>query len=332
MRIEWTRREGGRTLTRDITEAVSSVSWGGSVSQAARTAEVSVINAPDDANVVNLKLNIGAGEVLRLYEGGGLIFLGEVQAAKKTSGTGTVTYSCYDLLNHLLKSTGVYNFSNTTPERIAKKVCADLEIKTGSIAETGVPIKKMIIDGDNFYDIIMKAYTKAAGQTGKKYICRMDGAALSVAEKGTVAKNFMLEEGRNITNAGYEESIAGMVNVVKIYDEKGAQCGEARNGEWVAQYGIYQQIYKKEQGINAQTAAGNMLRGVEKRVTLDAIDGDLGCVAGNGVVIRDRATGLDGLFWIDSDTHKWENGTHVMSLELNFKNIMDSKEHEEAKE
>lgn len=329
MKIEWVRYKNGNTCTSDITQAVSSVSWGGSVTQAARTAEIAVINAPNDKNVNNLKLNIGAGQVIKLYEGGSLIFFGEVQSIRKTSETGTVTYTCYDLLNHLLKSTGVYNFSNTTAERIAKKVCADVGIKTEGIVETRATIKKMIIDGDTFYDIIMKAYTKAAKQTGKKYICRMNGSKLSVEEKGKRVKNFVLAEEYNITNAEYEETIENMVNVVKIYDEKGTQVGEVKKDKWVAEYGIYQQVYKKEKGINEQTAAKNMLQGVEKRVTVEGIDGDLRCIAGNGVEVYDKATGLNGLFWIDSDSHTWENGTHMMSLELNFKNIMDRKEYEE---
>lgn len=74
-----------------------------------------------------------------------------------------------------------------------------------------------------------------------------------------------------------------------------------------------------------------MLIGVEKRITLDGIDGDLRCIAGNGVEVYDQATGLSGLFWIDSDSHTWENGTHIMNLELNFKNIMDIKEHQDTK-
>jgi len=332
MKIEWMRHKNGYVYTSDITQVVSSVSWSGSVSQAARTAEIAVINAPNDKNVKNLKLNIGAGQVIKLYEGGDLIFFGEVQSARKTSETGTVTYTCYDLLNHLLKSTGVYNFSNTTAERITKKVCADLEINIGNIEETQLTIKKMIIDGDTFYDIIMKAYTKAAKQTGKKYICRMNGAELSVEEKGTVVKNFILAEGQNITNAEYEETIENMVNVVKIYDEKGAQIGEVKEDNWIEEYGIYQQIYKQESGINTQAAAKSMLQSIEKKVTIDGIDGDLKCIAGNGVQVYDKETGLNGLFWIDNDTHTWENGIHIMSLGLNFKNIMDSKEYEENEE
>jgi hypothetical protein len=332
MKIKWSRRKNGYTYTSDITQAVSSVSWAGSVSQAARTAEIAVINAPNDKNVTNLKLNIGAGDTIKLYEDSDLIFLGEVQTTKKTSETGTVTYTCYDLLNHLLRSTGVYNFSNTTAERITKKVCADMEIETETIAETKATIKKMIIDGDTFYDIIMKAYTKAAEQAGKNYICRMNGSKLSVEVKGTIVKNFVLAEEYNITNAEYEETIENMVNIVKIYDDTGAQVGEVKNDTWIEKYGIYQQIYKKESGINETTAAKSMLQGIEKKVTLDGINGDLKCIAGNGVEVYDKATGLNGLFWIDSDTHTWENGTHIMNLELNFKNIMDSKEYDDTDE
>ena len=230
-------------------------------------------------------------------------------------------------LGDVYKRQDVYNFADTTAEKITKKVCADFEIDTGTIVATNAPIKKMIIDGSSIYDIIMQAYTKAAKQTGKKYICRMNGTKLTVKVKGTVVSNFVLAEEYNITNTRYEETIDNMVNIVKIYDDAGKQIGEVKKDKWVNKYRIYQQIYKKEKGINADTAAKNMLQGVEKKVTLDGINGDLACIAGNGVEVYDKATGLNGVFWIDSDTHTWENGTHIMNLELNFKNIMDSKEY-----
>jgi hypothetical protein len=326
MIIKWTYEKNNSTHTVDITTAVSSVNWAGSTSQAARTAAIAVINAPYDKNVQKLKINIAAGDIIKLYENDDLIFYGEVQTKEKASAAGTVTYNCTDLLSHMLRSNGVYNFSNTTAEAITKKVCTDFEIKTGSIAETKATIKKMIIDGSSIYDIIMLAYTKAARQTGKKYICRMTGVKLSTEEKGTIVKNFTLSEEKNITNTSYQETIENMVNVVRIYDDKGKQIGEVKNGDWVKKYGIYQQTYKKEKGVNETTAAKNLLNGVEKKVNFDGIDGDMKCIAGNGVKVYDVATKLNGLFWIDNDTHTWENGTHIMSLELNFKNIMDSKD------
>ena len=43
MIVKWIKYKDGYVYTTDITEAVSSVSWGGSTSQAARTAEIAVI-------------------------------------------------------------------------------------------------------------------------------------------------------------------------------------------------------------------------------------------------------------------------------------------------
>lgn len=326
MTVEWIRGTGENVDTIDITEAVGSVSWGGSVSQAARTAEITVLNAPDDRNIEKLNLNIGAGDTIKLYENNENIFIGVVQTAEKLSQNGTVTYSCMDLLSHLLKSTGVYNFKNTTAEDITRKVCADFAIETGDIAASKAPIKKLIIDGSTIYDIIMQAYTKASKQTGNLYICRMNGSKLSVEVKGTELESFILAEEYNITNSTYQETIENMVNVVKIYNEKGKQIGEVKQDEWIQKYGIYQQIYKKEKGINEATAAKNMFVGIEKKVSLDGLNGVMNCIAGNAVEVQDKAAGLNGLFWIDADTHTWENGTHIMSLDLNFKNIMDQKE------
>lgn len=326
MKIEWIRKTGDGVSVLDITEVVSSVSWSGSVTQAARTAEITILNAPEDINVNNLNLNVGAGDTIKLYENEENIFLGEVQTAEKLSAYGTVTYSCTDLLAHLLRSTEMYNFANTTAEDITRKVCADFAIETGEIAASKALIKKLIIDGSTIYDTIMQAYTKASKQTGELYICRMNGTKLSVEVKGTVVQNFVLAEGCNITNTTYQETIENMVNAVKIYDDAGRQIGEVKNDDWIQRYGIYQQIYKKENGINEVIAATNMFVGIEKKVTLDGIDGNLKCIAGNAVEVRDKATGLDGIFWIDSDTHTWENGIHTMNLELNFKNLMDEKE------
>ena len=228
MKVEWIQKRGDYLYTADITETVSSVSWSGSVSQAARTAEISVINAPDDKNIQSLKLHIGAGDLIKLYEKGENIFFGEVHTAEKVNQYGTITYSCTDLLTHLLRSTAVYNFENTTAEDVTRKVCADFEIQTGEIAETRAPIKKMIVDGSAIYDIIMQAYTKASHQTGNLYICRMDGTKLCVEVKGTEVQNFVLADGYNITNATYKETSENMVNVVKIYDEEGKQVGGVR--------------------------------------------------------------------------------------------------------
>lgn len=69
-------------------------------------------------------------------------------------------------------------------------------------------------------------------------------------------------------------------------------------------------------------------KAIKRKWGTKVIEENVGATA----LVWNSATGLNGVFWIDSDTHTWENGTHIMSLELNFKNIMDSKEYDETEE
>lgn len=322
MKIIWTKKKDGKKT--NITNVVGTVTWSGSVEQAAREATITILNAPNDKNIKALKLNIAVGDVIALYEET-IIFYGEVQTSEKKAEIGTITYKARDLMDHLLRINHKQNFKNKTAEAITKEICKKYGITTGTIAATKKTIKKIIIDDSSLYDIIMIAYTKAAKSTGKKYMAYMKGKKLCVKVKGTVISKYTLDEYKNLVSASYEETIENMVDQVKIYTNKGKQVDVVKNAKHIKRYGKYQSIYIKEKGINAHNAAKKMLNGIEKKVDVEVINGNIKCVAGDGVKVHDAATGLNGLFWISSDTHTWEGGQHKMSLELSFKNVMDKK-------
>ena len=117
----------------DITDYVSTMSWGGSKSEMARKLELKIINAPLDPNVE--KLNIALADPIYLFEDDGKteLFRGFITEREASSTTGTVTYVAYDILFYTLKSKATYNFSGKTAEAIAKMVCGDLQIPTGSL-------------------------------------------------------------------------------------------------------------------------------------------------------------------------------------------------------
>ena len=94
-----------------------------------------------------------------------------------------------------------------------------------------------------------------------------------------------------MSEASYEETIENMVDQVKIYNDKGKQVGVVKNAAHIKRYGIYQSVYTKEKGVNAQTAAKNMLNGIEKKVNVSTIDGNIKCISGNAVKVTDAATG-----------------------------------------
>ena len=88
---------------------------------------------------------IATGDVIKIYEKSNVLFVGEVITKETVSETGTITYSCTDFLNHFLKSTGIYNFSNTTAEKITEKLCIDFGVEIGRVEKTNIPIKKMLM-------------------------------------------------------------------------------------------------------------------------------------------------------------------------------------------
>lgn len=305
----------------NIMNYVQRVTWQGSAKQACRTATIDVASSPEDRNFA--ELDIKNGDIIRLYDDNDKrVFLGKVTDTEKKSEAGTKQITAKDYLENLLRSKGTYKFKDKSPEQIARTVCKDVQISTGSLAKTKIKIPKLFVKEREYYNIILAAYTKAYKKNGKKYFLRMDGAKLEVIEKGTVIKDFQLVQGERITGSAYTTSTGNMVNTVAIYNNKNKKIGMISDRSWTKKYGVYQETITVESG-NGKSKAKNMLKGIEKTYNISAI-GAYACLAGRGVKVKDPATGLTGTFWIESDTHSFENGKHTMELEMTFKNAMET--------
>lgn len=305
----------------DITEYISSITWSGSRAEVARKLELAVVNAPLDKNITPPQMGL-ADPIYLFDEDNTELFRGFITDREASSGTGTVSYTAYDLLFYTLKSNATYNFSGKTAETITKMVCSDLQIPTGELASTGLS-QKLIVQNKSIYEIIMMAYTQAYQKNGKKYHVVAEKGLLCVKEMGNKTCEIEFTEDSNITSSNYKESLQNMVNKVKIYDGEGKAVGVVQSED--TKYGIFQQVYIKEEGKDANTTAKSMFKGVEKTFTLECLNYN-GAVTGSGAIIRDTATGLSGLVWIDSDAHTWKDGVSTMQLTVTLKQMMDTKE------
>ena len=190
----------------DITEYVSSMSWGGSRTEVARKLELHIVNAPLDKNITPLTINLADPVYLFEDDGKTELFRGYVVEREASSTTGTVTYTCYDLLFYTIKSNATYNFSSKTAEAITQMVCDDMEIPVGSLAQTGLT-QKLIVQNVSIYEIIMRAYTQAYQQNGVSYRVVAKKGYLNVEEMGKVVCSIEITEDSNITSSNYKESI-----------------------------------------------------------------------------------------------------------------------------
>jgi len=317
------KRSGGRTV--EITETLAGITWSGDYQQVSRKLDIDVLYAVNDKNQPVIVPDVG--DKVTMHYNGTLQFAGIVWTRDLSSKGQFIKISCYDSLIYINKSNVSYNFKDMTAEAITQQVATDLGVTVGSLASTGVTMNLPAI-GKSAYDTIMAAYTKAAESTGLKYLPIVKENALCVIEKGTTQVAMKLDYEYNIEGTQFTESLDGMVNRVIIYDDEGNIVNTIDNSGWITAYGIIQDAIQNEKDKDMTVKANKALKPIEQKANVDAL-GCIEAITGSAIVITDKHTGLDGLFYIDGDSHTFVNNVYEMKLTLAFKNIMDEKTTEE---
>ncbi len=308
----------------NVAQLVRTVTWSGDGKQCARTLEFGFLSSPTDKNVPVISCPLGSAVLFR--DAGIELFDGYIFTRQKATGDSVIDITAYDHGIYVKQNEAVYKFTNTTPEAITARICADFGIEVGTIAETGVKISRNFI-GVGLYKIIQTAYTLAAETTGEAYQIRFSGKKLSVIKKGVSSETVILEGGSNLMSASTTESIESLVNQIVIYDKDGKLISKQSDAGLIKLYGLMQSYLKQSDDEDAVKKAKKLLadNDISQKITVENL-GDLRCVTGNSVVVHEPYTGVYGLFYIDSDTHTWKNGQYYNKLVLNFKRIMDEQE------
>jgi hypothetical protein len=318
-------------VVRDITNVVKSISISGDKAQAARKLDVTL--AYPIWEQAQPRTQIGPGTKVWLLLDGKEIFRGITWDREINSANEELTFVAFDYLIYLTKSKDTFNFVNTSPEDATRKICSLLGVEAGNIASTGIRVNRLIAQKTG-YEAIMELYTQASKINRKKYIPVMDGANLCVIEKGKVIADYVLKSqidgiGNNLVSSSYRDTLDGVVNNVKIFNENNAYVNQTSDYSSINRYGLLQETYTEESDKDSLVVARGMLAGVQRDVTVSAL-GNWACRTGYAVKteIVYVSTLLDATVFIDGDTHTWEPGTgkYTMSLNVSFGNVMDSKE------
>lgn len=306
--------------TQDVTALISSVTLSGDYRQCCRTLEAEVLVSPYDEALPSVYFPLGG--TVQLSTDGELLFYGHVVSKSKATDAPTMTVTCFDRGFYLKQNYGTYNFKSQTPEAITRRVCRDFGIACGTLAATGQVISRKF-SGVALYSIIDTAYTLASEQTGKRYLTRFAGPALTVIEKAAAPSRGVIEPGTGLMTAAYSESIENMVNRVSIYDSDDKFLRSLSDDDAVKLYGLMRSVIRQGKDEDAAGKAKKMLEdgGVERRVTVKTL-GDPSYITGGAVQLREPFTGQIGLFWIDTDKHIWRKGIYTNELTLNFRNMM----------
>lgn len=296
------------------------MTWSGDYKSPSRTLEFSIVQSASDINFRQIDIPIAS--TVCFYVDDKEIYRGMIINRSKDSSNNSISFVSKDMGFLLTQSEVSYNFKDKLVEDIAKQVFNDNKLAIGNIPKTNVKYTKMFI-GVTGYDTIMSAYTEASKTTKKKYMIESSVDKFNVIEKGTVTLNVMFEEGSNLINTSFSESMENVKNKVLVVDQYGNKISEKVNDEIFKDVGVIMQKVIQQQE-NSTVDVESEFKGIEQTCNLKGY-GDASCITGRGVKVKDSYTKLVGLFYIDTDKHTWQNGDYQIELELNFQNIMDEK-------
>ena len=311
----------------DISDLVSKVTIQGDYTQGARRLDCSYMASSLDSNIPIAQIQ--EFNFMYFYQDNKLVFMGTIYEISKDSSNNLITFYAYDEGVRTLKTKATYNFVDKTVTEIVNIIVKEFNIPCESFIKSDIKITKIFLS-QTLYDIFMSIYTIVSQSTGKKYMLEwtVEGK-MRIVEKGIITLDVAFEEGYNLMNSSYTVNLDNIINRIAIYDEAYNYIKDVRDEESIKLYGIFQDAIKQTNGSDATEEAKSKLKGVERKCTLSGF-GDYTCITGRGVKVKDTYTGLVGLFYIDADTHTWENGIYSIDLELNFKNIMNEVDKSEA--
>lgn len=303
--------------TSDITQLVAATKWSGDKSSICRKLDLNVLLLPSSGLPVP-----ALGDVVTMADEQGVLFTGYIVQRTLNSESSVLSCTCYDRGIYLRNNDGTYKFRSTTAEAMVRQVCQDNGIPVLELAVTGVPLDRKF-SAVSIDKIIATAYSLASEQTGERYCIRMMPEGLQVKLKEQSRTSLNLRPRSNLIQASTTESIINMVNSVAIQDEQGNVLQVLSDGAARDLYGQMQRRITQRSGEDAAAAARAMLEdgAMERSVTVDVL-GDRSLITGETVVVREDATGLQGLFWIDADAHTWQRGVHTCRLTLNCRSVM----------
>ena len=268
-------------------------------------------------------LKIGSGDAVRLTVDGTGIFYGFVfQMAPKKGGT--MEIKAYDQLRYF-KNKDTYVYENKTAGELLQMLCADFNLNTGQIEDTGYKIESRVEDGQTLFDIMQNALDITLLNTGQMYVMFDDFGALALRNISGMAYNLLICE-NTAEDYKYTVSIDGETyNQIKlVFDNE--ETGKrdvymTKHTGNINKWGIlqyYDTLQKGENGAAKAEALLSLYNKETRNLSISNAFGDVNIRAGRMIVamldLSDMQ--LSNLMLVEKCKHTFQENVHFMDLTL----------------
>lgn len=313
----------------DVTQLVEQVKWKGRKGSSSRTLAVTLID-DDGYKHARSGIDVEQGHQCIFSYDGTELFRGIIMAQTQ-SHQKKLQFTAYDNGIYLANNKDTFCYENKTASDVFRDCCARFGLPVGEVAKCSYKIPELTKSKTTAFDAIADALSLDFDATGIRHYVASSKGKLSLLTRRENILQWVIEVGQNITSYSYSRSIEDIKTRVKMVSKEGTTVAEKSNAELEKKIGIFQEIDQLDESLTA-AQVNDLIASIteekgtpERTLTVEAM-GIAEVISGIGVYIIIPELGISRTFYVDEDTHTFEDNKHTMSLKLNYANDLAKEE------
>ena len=313
----------------DVTQLVEQVKWKGRKGSSSRTLAVTLID-DDGYKHARSGIDVEQGHQCIFSYDGTELFRGIIMSQTQ-SNQKKLQFTAYDNGIYLANNKDTFCYENKTASDVFRDCCTRFGLPMGEVASCSYKIPELTKSKTTAFDAIADALSLDFDATGIRHYVASSKGKLSLLTRRENILQWVIEVGQNITSYSYSRSIEDIKTRVKMVSKEGTTVAEKSNAELEKKIGIFQEIDQPDESLT--TAQVNDLiesimeeKGTPERTLSVEAMGIAEVISGIGVYIIIPELEISRTFYVDEDTHTFEDNKHTMSLKLNYANDLAKEE------
>lgn len=313
----------------DVTQLVEQVKWKGRKGSSSRTLAVTLID-DDGYKHARSGIDVEQGHQCIFSYDGVELFRGIIMSQTQ-SNQKKLQFTAYDNGIYLANNKDTFCYENKTASDVFRDCCSRFGLPVGEVASCSYKIPELTKSKTTAFDAIADALSLDFDATGIRHYVASSKGKLSLLTRRENILQWVIEVGQNITSYSYSRSIEDIKTRVKMVSKEGTTVAEKSNAALEKKIGIFQEIEQPDESLTA-AQVNDLIESImeekgtpERTLSVEAM-GIAEVISGIGVYIIIPELGISRTFYVDEDTHTFEDNKHTMSLKLNYANDLAKEE------
>ena len=313
----------------DISELVESVKWKGRKGSSSRTLSVTMID-DDGYKHARSEINVEQGVQCLFSYNDTELFRGIIMTQTQSNAK-KMTFTAYDNGIYLANNKDTLTYENKTASEVFRDCCTRFGLPMGEVASCSYRIPELTKSKTTAFDAIADALSLDFDATGIRHYVSSEKGKLSLLTRRENIMQWVIEVGQNLSTYSYTRSIEDIKTRVKMVSKEGTTIAEKSNSSLEAKIGVFQEIEQPDESLTT-AQINDLISSIldekstpQRTLSVEAV-GIPDVISGIGVYIIIPELELSRTFYVDEDTHTFQDNMHTMSLKLNYANDLSKPE------